>query len=362
MRKIDRKAGGALAVALLVVACGDGGGSGGDGVSADGAADATEASADDGGGSTETIAVFVANGGDPYFQNKSYGYHLADEELTDFDVEVFDAGGYENIEQQIRQVEDATQRGVAAIVLSPVDSSALCGATQEAMDAGIVVVLDDMMLNCDFAVPAGISENSVQVGYNQCAFLAEQVGDGGIAMMKGPSGAAIAQERAQGCHDALAEYPDVELLDEQWGASNIETGTTLMEDFITAYGDRLDAVYAFGTVTAMGAANAAQAAGLGPDDVRLVGIDYHSEALNYVDNGWIDGLIPAQPVYLARDSALMAASLVRGEEVEGETGVDDCCEVRAYTADDEVLDGDALASYDSTPAVAPDDWAPSFRS
>jgi ABC-type sugar transport system substrate-binding protein len=340
---------GLLLIALLLAACGSG------------TETAAETGEPDSSEDVQTIAVFIPNGGDPYFHNKSYGYYLADEELADFDVEVFDAGSYSNIERQIRQVEDAIQRGVAAIVLMPVDSSALCGTAQEAMDAGIVVVSDDIMLNCDFTVPVGVSENSIQVGYNQCAYLAEQVGTGGIALMKGPSGAGVAQDRAQGCHEALAEYPDIELLDEQWGGSNIETGTTLMEDFLSAYGDRLNAVYAFGSVTAMGAANAAQAAGYNPGDIHLVGIDFHPEALAYVESGWIDGLIPAQPVYVARYAVLSAAALVNGGSVDGETGVDDCCEVRIYTADDDVLDSDAIGSYDPSPAVAPEDWSPNFR-
>lgn len=310
----------------------------------------------------QTIAVFVANGGDPYFQNKSYGYFLADEALPGFAVEVFDAGGYENIEGQIRQVEDAIQRGVAAIVLTPVDSVALCGVVKEALDAGIVVVLDDIMLKCDFKVAVGLSENSVGVGYNQCKFLAEQMGgEGGIALMKGPSGAGIAQDRAEGCLKAIAESPGIEVLDEQWGGSNIETGTTLMEDFITAYGNRLNAVYAFGSVTAMGAANAAEAAGLDPGQVYFVGIDFHPEAVKYVENGWMAGIIPAQPVYLARDAVLAAVALVNGESIGGEIGADPCCERNSYTGDDGVFDKAAMSTYDSTPAVAPADWKPNYR-
>lgn len=346
---------------LLLTACGGAAESPEDGSTAPAPDDsgAGEAPAE-----AKTIAVFVSNGGDPYFQNKSYGYSLADEALEGFDVEVFDAGGYENIEGQIAQVEDAIQRGVAAIVILPVDGVALCDPIKQAMDAGIVVVLDDSMLSCDYTVPAGISENSVRVGYNQCVYLAEAIGGaGGIALMKGPSGAGIAQERAQGCLDALAEYPDVEILDEQWGASNIEAGTTLMEDFLTAYGDELKAAYAFGAVTAMGAANALEAAGKQPGDVKLVGIDYGSEVLTYVEAGWIDGIIPAQPVYLARDAVLIAAALVNGESIadRGEAGIDPCCDIRAYTGDDGVFDREALKTYDPSAAVAPEGWRPSFR-
>jgi ribose transport system substrate-binding protein len=311
----------------------------------------------------ERIAVFISNGGDPYFQNKSYGYQLADEELEDAVVEVYDAGGYENITRQVNQLEDAVQRGVDGIVLTAVDATALCGTIEETLDAGIPIVVDDVLPACDFPVPAGISENSVNVGYQACKYMAEEIGgDGGFVMLNGPSGAKIAQDRAQGCKNALSEYPDIELLAEQWGPSNIETGTTLMEDFVSAHGQEIEAAYTFGAVTGLGAANALQAAGFEPGEVVLVTIDYHPEVIEYMEDGWIEGTIPAQPVVLAREAVEMAVQLARGEEPDGERGIDPCCEIRRYTADEYVVDMDNIDEYDSSPAVAPDDWQPEFRS
>lgn len=316
---------------------------------------------DDDGEGDKSIAVFLSNGGDPYFQNKSYGYQQAEDELDGYSVELFDAGGYENVEKQIAQVEDAVTRGVDAIVLTPVDSKGLCGPVQSALDADIPVVADDIMLDCDFQVPVGISENSVNVGRNECEYMAKQIGgEGGIVMLKGPPGAKIAIDRANGCKEALAEYPNIEILDEQWGESNIEVGNDLMDDFLSSHGGEIDAVYTFGAITALGAVNAIESAGENPSDFAIATIDLHPEVLEYMEKDQLDGTIPAQPVRLARLAALAAADLADGKTVEGEGG-DPCCEVREFTEDEEVIDNKALPDYDDSEAVAPEGWSPPLQ-
>jgi ABC-type sugar transport system substrate-binding protein len=324
--------------------------------------------------SEKTIAVFLSNGGDPYFQNKSYGYIKAQNDLKNVKVQLFDAGGYENSTRQIQQVENAIQRHVSAIVLTPVDSHALCGAIKEAQTAKIPVVVDDIMSACDSPVAVGISENSVHVGFAECKYMADKLGGtGGIVMEKGPAGAGIAIDRANGCHDALKAYPNIKVLGEQFGPSNIETGTKLTEDFVTAFGHQIKAIYTFGAVTGLGAANALKSAGFKPGEVRLATIDYHPEVLKYMDQGWIDGTIPAQPVRLAYLTTVFANLLADGKPVDGtvtlpdgktatgKTGLDKCCTVRLYTEDEYVVDASNKAQYNASNAVAPANWKPPLQ-
>ncbi len=351
-----------LFVSLVLVACGSAA-SGGTGQ----------------GASQKTIAVFIPNGGDPYFQNKSYGYIKAQNALTNVKVQLFDAGGYSNATVQIQQVENAIQRHVSAIVLSAVDSHALCVAIKEAQDAKIPVVADDIMPACDAAVAApvaaGISENSVHVGFVECKYMADKIGGtGGIVMEKGPAGAGIVIDRAEGCHQALKAYPNIKILGEQFGPSDIITGTTLTENFVTSFGHQIKGIYTFGAVTALGAANALKAAGFKPGDVHLATIDYHPEVLKYMDQGWIDGTIPAQPVRLAYMTTVFAnlladgksvdgaVSLPDGKSITGKLGVDKCCTVRVYTGDEYVVDSSNKAQYNSANAVAPNGWKPPLQS
>lgn len=332
----------AILVASLMAACGQG------------------RDDDSGGADKPKVAVFISNGGDPYFQNKAYGYVQAEKKLG-ADVQLFDAGGYENKTQQIQQVEDAIQRGVDAIVLTPVDSKALCGPIQDALDNDISVVADDIMPTCDSKVPAGVSENSVNVGYQECKYMFDKLGGkGNLVMLKGPPGAKIAIDRVDGCKKAIKENPGIKVLAEQWGPSNIETGNTLMDDFISAHGKDINAVYSFGAVTALGAVNALDSAGFKPGDVRIATIDFHPEVIKYMKQGWIDGTIPAQPVRLAETAVDDAIRLSKGQQVKGESG-DPCCKVRQFTGDEEVIDLKRLDTYDQSPAVAPEGFKPPLQ-
>jgi inositol transport system substrate-binding protein len=309
-----------------------------------------------------TIAVFIPNGGDPYFQNKSYGYIKAARELG-VKVQLFDAGGYANAEKQIQQMEDAIQRKVDGMVVSATDSKAVCTSVKEAMDAGIPVVGDDILPTCDRKIPFGISENSVKVGYNNCNFTAERLnGKGNIVMVKGPPGAEIAIKRANGCKQALKKYPGIKVIDEQFNDSNIDASSRLMDDFISAHGKSIDAAYSFNAVNGLGVINALKSAGFKPGDVDVTTIDYHPAVLQYMKNGWVSGTVPAQPVRLAYEAVKAASDLAAKRPVQGESGIDPCCEKRTYTADDDVIDTEHLSNWDSSNAVAPKGWKPPLQS
>ena len=59
--------------------------------------------------------------GDPYFKLKAAGYVDAGKKLG-YDVKIYDAGGYGNLQKQVTQIEDVIQRKVSGIVLVPASS------------------------------------------------------------------------------------------------------------------------------------------------------------------------------------------------------------------------------------------------
>ncbi|MCL6451570.1 MAG: sugar ABC transporter substrate-binding protein [Acetobacteraceae bacterium] len=303
-----------------------------------------------------TIAVCISNAGDPYFQNKSYGYIEAEKQLEtrypeyDVVVELYDAGGYEFSEKQIAQVEDAIQRKVDAIVLTCTNREALVPVINKAMAAGIKVVNDDVLVKT--ATTIEISENSYNVGLSVADFIARRLnGQGGVVMLKGPGGADLFMERARGAHDEFARYPGIKILAEQWHPQNIVEARRIMEDYIQAHGKNIKGVYAGGAVASMGAAEALKAAGFKPGEVVIASVDIHDEDMKYMREGWITGLVPCQPVKLARMSVMYAFKAVRGEPVPK----------KIYTSDEMVVDLERLATFDLSDCMAPAGWKPPLR-
>ena len=70
------------------------------------------------------MSVFVPDGGNPYYQNKVFGYYQGVEllkvEYPNHEVELtlYNAGSYANKMKQINQIEDSMVKGVDAMVVT----------------------------------------------------------------------------------------------------------------------------------------------------------------------------------------------------------------------------------------------------
>ncbi|MHB8279097.1 MAG: sugar ABC transporter substrate-binding protein [Candidatus Humimicrobiaceae bacterium] len=303
------------------------------------------------------ISVFVPDAGNAYYQNKVYGYSLGKEllkvEYPDYAVklELYDAGGYDKPIKQIAQIEDAITRKVNGIVLSACDSDALVEVTKKALAAGIPVVGDDVLVNTDVNMKA--SEYSYRVGLNSGEYLAKALnGKGNVVLIKGPAGVGLFVDRAKGVADALAKYPDIKIIGEQFNNNDIMTGRQLMEDWVSKYPTEIDAVWSTNSMVVTGACDALKAAGVKQEDVLVIAIDFSDIAFEYMSNGWIDGLVPAQPIKLARMTFMNAFYASVGREIPKVL----------YTTDDIVINKESLPTFDLSDSIAPKDWKPDWKS
>jgi ABC-type sugar transport system substrate-binding protein len=306
---------------------------------------------------TLTIVVLIPNGGDPYYQNKSYGYILGKtfSELKHPDVtvnvELYDSGGYEYSDRQISQMENAIQRKVNGIVLTATNAQALIPAAKRALAANIPVINDDVLLQSD-DVTMKISENSANVGRMLADYLVRRIGaKGNVVMLKGPAGADLFIQRAQGAKQEFARYPGVKVIAEQWHPSNIVEATRLMENFLQAHGKKINAVWSGNTTQAGAAGRVLKQAGWPAQQIITVGADLHSEALKYLNEGLLGGILPAQPVKLARLAVVYAVDASLGMKVPK----------RVFTTDEFVLTRNTIGTFDMSDAMAPDGWKPPLK-
>lgn len=306
---------------------------------------------------TVTVVVLLPNGGDPYYQNKSYGYilgkTLAEQKYSNItvNVELFDSGGYEFSDKQISQMENALQRKVSAIVLTAANGQALIPVSKRALAAGIPVINDDVLLQSD-DVTMKISENSLNVGRMLADFLIRRLGaKGNVVMLKGPAGADLFIQRAKGAKDEFARYPGMKVLGEQWHPSNIVEATRVMENFLQAHGQKISAVWTGNTTQACAAGRVLKQAGWPASKILTVGADLHDEALRCLNEGLLSGILPAQPVKLARLSVVYAVDAVMGNKVPK----------RVYTTDEFVLTKGTIGTFDMSDAAAPKGWKPPLK-
>lgn len=207
--------------------------------------------------------------------------------MGDVELTVVDAGG--DAAKQLQQVETFISQKVDAIIMQPQEQEACSPAIDKAKAAGIPII------NCNSLT---ITEPDAYVGSNDSesaeiamTYIAKQLGGkGNVLMMHGHPGQTAEVKRTEGAMDILAQNPDMTLLDEQTADWDRAEAMTLMENWIQAYGDQINAVFCQNDEMALGALNALVQAGK-KDNVLVVGVDAIDDALQSVKDGKMDATV-----------------------------------------------------------------------
>lgn len=234
--------------------------------------------------------------------------------MGDVELTVVDAGG--DAAKQLQQVETFISQKVDAIIMQPQEQEACSPAIDKAKAAGIPII------NCNSLT---ITEPDAYVGSNDSesaeiamTYIAEQLGGkDNVLMMHGHPGQTAEVKRTEGAMDILAQNPDMTLLDEQTADWDRAEAMTLMENWIQAYGDQINAVFCQNDEMALGALNALVQAGK-KDNVLVVGVDAIDDALQSVKDGKMDATVYQDCKGQAEGAIEAAYKLAKGESVEKE--------------------------------------------
>ena len=204
-----------------------------------------------------------------------------------WEVIITEAGN--NTAKQTSDVEDLINRGVDAIIMCPIATDPLVPVSQEVQAAGIPLILIDRTIATD-DYDYYVGGNNYQIGVLAAEYIGEKLnGEGNVVIIQGTLGGSATNDRQAGFIDTIAEkYPNLVVLDEQSGEWARDVGMTVMEDYIQAYGDEIDAVYSHGDNATLGALQAIEAAG---KDYIIVSADGQKEVFDAVKEGKVDGCI-----------------------------------------------------------------------
>jgi ABC-type sugar transport system substrate-binding protein len=244
------------------------------------------------------IAVLLPAAGDPYFKLKACGYLEAGKQAG-YDVKIYDAGGYGNLDRQVSQIQDVIQRKVSGIVLVPASSDGTVPAVEQAVAAGIPVINDGIATHSD-KVTGFVGEPSYVMTELLAAFAADRLGGKGeVVMLSGPGGLDLTKLRVSGFKDYLAKYPQMKVVAEKFTSTSSAEALNTMQDFLQAH-PGVKAVYTFNGPVAIGAVQALRAAGRKPGDVLVVTTDMEVETERMIKDGWIGATVVSQPVTMAK--------------------------------------------------------------
>jgi ribose transport system substrate-binding protein len=229
----------------------------------------------------------------PYVSNLTNLLNQAGIGMFMFDAK-FDA------QLQASQMDDAIAMNPAAIILFAADSQAMAGGIKKAHDAGIPVIMSN-----NKPVPESEPYTVMYVGpdyYSQAQLAGEMINDhlggkGKIVIIEGLAGQEAQINRTKGLVDKFDELnADIEILAKQTAGWRKDLAVQVMQDFITRYGDEIDAVYAQDDTMGIGAAIAMEEAGYAPGTIPIFGIGGSREGLKAINDGIMFGTVMQSPI------------------------------------------------------------------
>ncbi len=227
---------------------------------------------------------------------------------------------------QYNQIQDMASQNMDAIVVWPTSQNALIPAIREASRSGIPVVTSNS--------PIGEAGRRYIVGHtgpDDCAqaeqsaeMLADSLGGSGdIVVVEGTPGYSVSILRKNCFLDKMADdYPNINILASQTAEWNREKAQTVMETFLTQFGDKIDGVYAFDDGMGLGVISALQGAGKTAGEVKVVTCNQFGEGWDAMKAGWHSGSNKQSPIDDAILAIQTAVRVANGIEVPALQGIE----------------------------------------
>ncbi|KFC61485.1 D-xylose ABC transporter substrate-binding protein [Massilia sp. LC238] len=219
-------------------------------------------------------------------------------------------------QRQIAQIENLISRGVDVLVIVPYNATVLNNAIREAKKAKIKVVsYDRLILNAD--VDAYVSFDNKAVGELQAQSLVNLKPKGNYYLLGGAptdNNAKILREGQMKVLQPLVDKGDVKIVGKQWVKDwSASEAMAIVENALTASGNKIDAVVASNDGTAGGAIQALAAQKLA-GKVVVSGQDADLAAVRRVIAGTQTMTVYKPLRALASNAANVAVQLVRNQK------------------------------------------------
>ena len=234
----------------------------------------------------------------------------------EFNVDIrFTAPVHEvDIDGQIALMREAIDDRVDAIVLAASDYERLVPATEEAVAAGIPVVVIDSAVHTDKITSFIATDNrdaGKRLGRQLIRFTGEKAD---IAIMNSVEGAASVMEREEGFKEIMKLYPDIRIVDTLYCRSDIPLAEKMTRELLVAHPE-MDAIAAMNSMSAIGVARGVSQLGLS-GQVKVVAFDNAIEQIEFIEDGTICSLVVQKPFAMGYLGIQTALQVLDGKKVE----------------------------------------------
>jgi ribose transport system substrate-binding protein len=197
-------------------------------------------------------------------------------DLLGVDVKSFD--GEFSIDKQLQALQTISSEDWDFVALHPSASDALKDGTDAILAKGTpLIVMDTRVIQdpaafADYGHLTFLEPDNIYMGETSTKQLFEAIGgEGQVIHTQGQLSHTGAQGRAQGFHNILAQYPNIEVVDESPGDWQVEKVASLWQDLLQRYPD-VKGGFFHSDDMALAARAVVEAANM-QDQVKITGVD-----------------------------------------------------------------------------------------
>ncbi len=259
----------------------------------------------------DTFQTYVMDAAEAYFNNVA-------------DVEIVLQDSVEDVIRQQDLVNTLIAQKVDALIVVPVDTSAMEPIVKAADEAGIPLCFVNRNPYAGKSLPENVfyvGSQEIIAGQQQMEYMGELMGGkGGVGILMGKLDNEGALKRTEGNEAVIADkFPGIKILAKETGNWQRDQGMTLTENWLTAYGSDLNGILANNDEMALGAVEALKAAGR--EDIFVMGVDAIPDAKEAVGNGSLAATVLQDAVGQGEGGAKVIHSVLQGKTPEPITWV-----------------------------------------
>ena len=206
------------------------------------------------------------------------------------DIEVITTDAGNDATKQVSDIEDLIAQNIDVLIVKAQDDITIANVLGEAQKAGILVILLQRVVqteNYDYFVGADMTNLGRDMGAGVLNAFPE--GNFKYVMLEGGAGASSDIETTNGVAEVFANsgLPGIVKLDGQNCNANRAESKTIVEDWLTAYGEEIDVLLSCNDEMLLGAIQAIKESGI-EKKIYLAGVNCVAEIVPYIEDGTVD--------------------------------------------------------------------------
>ena len=136
----------------------------------------------------------------------------------------------------------------------------------------------------------------------------------GVSVLRGVQAGSVSAGRSTGFAEAIAQYPDMQVLETQWTDADAAKSLNIATELITA-NPEITGFFSAAAPIAVGIAQAAKAKGI-DKKVKIITFDPSPEILPLFDDGTINAIIAQDPYQMGYQGVVAIDAFINGQKIE----------------------------------------------